>query len=949
MPDALLLETGTTDRYLLEDGSGVVLVDAPLQGATLIPATVTATGDAVESPAGTWSILGANSFSNYVQRGPDAPAGKAWLFRLNSMPTTAGFQVNAEWRDPALSSNQVGWQIVANTSIRARQQNTQLKAATVASASTMWFAVEQAGPNVAFYTSVDGVTWTEFHRTTANFNLTGSNFRIGTNQTAGGTERAVVSSINTLLDTIPPGQPLNPQTTVVGDDVTVDWTEPADNSGQTVPSYRVYRRPTDAGTGDLTGYSLVGSPTTNTYADPNLANGSYWYRIVAVDAAGNASAASDPVLAFVNVTVDTTAPTVPTGLYTVVTNDSVYVDWFHSTDDVARSHYEVHRSTTSGFTPVVGTLVGSPTSGEFTDVGVANGTYYYRVIAVDTSGNKSDPTDEASAVVNYTPPAPGSEIWRPPDWTASTPASAFLWTDEDTTNDEYGSMVTATVGPSTRALKSVIPTLASKGYRGMKALAPTDADFPRDELAVKWTLRWTTLGDINVKSDTKFGYGPAIAPSGTTDDAAISSGGNKNPGSAYVRLTYVRAGYLGTNNPPTPSICSYIYAEQIGSKTFQSYGIRHVLRSPANATIGLTAGTDYEVIVYVRKNTPGNVDGRVVIYINGTKYLDEPAKWVTDANSSQWAYLLTQTFCNEAPTQSAELLQSEPVIYPDLASALDTGSSGSTFQASGTVAATSATTGAVSLVARPTGTVAATSSTTGAVSLVARPSGATPATSATTGTVRAVLAASGTVAATSVTTGAVGSVQPAAGTVAAVSGTSGAATITSGATTWQAAGTVAVTSGTTGSVRLVAASAGVIAATTTTTGAATRLAPAAGTIAAVSAATGNPTRLGAVSGTVTVVSSTSGTLRLVTTATGTTGVTSTTTGTVTLTALAAGTVAAVSDTMGAPHLALPPGVPPLPPVLTVTGATPARTLTPAHGGLAVVGTSTARTLTPEAP
>ena len=99
---------------------------------------------------------------------------------------------------------------------------------------------------------------------------------------------------------------------------------------------------------------------------------------------------------------DTTSPSMPGGLNATVSGSSVSLAWTASTDNVAVTGYDVHRSDTSGFTPSSETLVGSATGTTFTHAGVGAGTWYYRVVAKDGAGNRSTPSAQASAVVTST-------------------------------------------------------------------------------------------------------------------------------------------------------------------------------------------------------------------------------------------------------------------------------------------------------------------------------------------------------------------------------------------------------------------------------------------------------------------------------------------------------------------------------------------------------------------
>jgi hypothetical protein len=126
-----------------------------------------------------------------------------------------------------------------------------------------------------------------------------------------------------------------------------------------------------------------------------------YYMLFIVDQSGVPSVAS-----FVNVqpVVDTQPPTDPTNLASGVSADSVNLTWTGSTDNVAVTGYDVHRSTSSGFTPSTANKIAQVTSAAYTDSGLASGTYYYKVIARDGSGNVSGPSNESSAAINIAQP-----------------------------------------------------------------------------------------------------------------------------------------------------------------------------------------------------------------------------------------------------------------------------------------------------------------------------------------------------------------------------------------------------------------------------------------------------------------------------------------------------------------------------------------------------------------
>ena len=85
----------------------------------------------------------------------------------------------------------------------------------------------------------------------------------------------------------------------------------------------------------------------------------------------------------------------------------VSLGWTASTDNVGVTGYEVHRSTTAGFTPSGATLLTTVSGVGYVDTTVTAGTTYrYRVIAKDAARNASAPSNEASATPTSDTAAP---------------------------------------------------------------------------------------------------------------------------------------------------------------------------------------------------------------------------------------------------------------------------------------------------------------------------------------------------------------------------------------------------------------------------------------------------------------------------------------------------------------------------------------------------------------
>jgi fibronectin type 3 domain-containing protein len=180
--------------------------------------------------------------------------------------------------------------------------------------------------------------------------------------------------------------------------VALAWTAATDNVG--VVRYNVHRSTTSGFTPSSS--NRIAQPTGTSYTDSGLAAGTYFYKVTAEDAAGNVSGASNEASA--TVSGDVTAPSVPANLTATAGAGSAALAWTASTDNVGVVRYNVHRSTTSGFTPSSSNRVAQPPGTSYTDSGLAAGTYYYKVTAEDAAGNVSGPSNQASATVSAQAP-----------------------------------------------------------------------------------------------------------------------------------------------------------------------------------------------------------------------------------------------------------------------------------------------------------------------------------------------------------------------------------------------------------------------------------------------------------------------------------------------------------------------------------------------------------------
>src|SRR5581483_177834 len=129
------------------------------------------------------------------------------------------------------------------------------------------------------------------------------------------------------------------------------------------------------------------------YTDAAVHDGKYLYQLAAVNACGVEGA---PAQASVAVG-DVVAPASPLNLTARVSNADVSLQWSASTDpDLAG--YNLYRKTGNGTWGKVNNSLITGTA--FLDAPVPNGSYFYRVTALDHAGNESAPSNEAPATIN---------------------------------------------------------------------------------------------------------------------------------------------------------------------------------------------------------------------------------------------------------------------------------------------------------------------------------------------------------------------------------------------------------------------------------------------------------------------------------------------------------------------------------------------------------------------
>ncbi|MBI3004881.1 MAG: fibronectin type III domain-containing protein [Ignavibacteriales bacterium] len=178
--------------------------------------------------------------------------------------------------------------------------------------------------------------------------------------------------------------------------ITVKWRK---NTDADFLRYRIYRgtSPSPATKADSTTAGIADTSRTFT----GLTNGTrYYFRVTAVDSAGNESAYSNEVSA---VPADRIAPAAPQNLVvTDSTSTKIGLKWGKNAEaDFLR--YRIYRATSPNPATKVDSTTAGSTDTSKTFTGLSNGTrYYLRITAVDSAGNESAFSNEVNAAPDAT-------------------------------------------------------------------------------------------------------------------------------------------------------------------------------------------------------------------------------------------------------------------------------------------------------------------------------------------------------------------------------------------------------------------------------------------------------------------------------------------------------------------------------------------------------------------
>jgi len=146
-----------------------------------------------------------------------------------------------------------------------------------------------------------------------------------------------------------------------------------------------------------------------------ITDGTYYIYIEATDGNQTGNDYSEGFL------VDKTLPQAPADLTPTAGDNKIDLSWTASTSDDVKE-YNIYRSTSSGFTPESGNLIGNVAETTYSDTNVVFGTtYYYIVKTVDNSDNLSADSNEVNSTpLDETPPVTTATGFTDGTWVNSS-------------------------------------------------------------------------------------------------------------------------------------------------------------------------------------------------------------------------------------------------------------------------------------------------------------------------------------------------------------------------------------------------------------------------------------------------------------------------------------------------------------------------------------------------
>ncbi len=284
----------------------------------------------------------------------------------------------------------------------------------------------------------------------------------------------------TTAFTAPPGVPTNLQVQASGRTaISLFWTAPSDDGDATITGYQI-ELSTDTGSNWSDLVQNTGT-TSTTYTHTGLLPGTtYHYRISAINSVGTGNPSNVE-----NATTDAASvPDAPTGLTATASGETeINLSWTAPSDDggtaITGYHIEMSADAGSNWSDLVANTESSATT--YTHTGLSEGaTRYYRVYAVNSVGESTDPSNVANATTDGKITRPGTpaeltatasgrtEIilsWAAPSDNGGTTITGYRIEMSTDAGSNWSDLVANTESSATTYTHTGLPESATRHYR----------------------------------------------------------------------------------------------------------------------------------------------------------------------------------------------------------------------------------------------------------------------------------------------------------------------------------------------------------------------------------------------------------------------------------------------------------------------------------------------------